>query len=174
MLWITILVAFAIAAAALVYVIAPLRKPATPLPSEDDDHLADLLARKETVLLAIKETEFDYHTGKLSEEDYQRYEHRLRRQAIGLIQQIEKIAPESDSLNTQLEQEIARMRKVRTNGAAPQPTHAPPASAASPATSPAPAAAPVRFCHECGAAVSEGDKFCSQCGTLVRQATAVV
>ena len=117
MLWLTIGIAVVIAALALIYVVAPLRKPATPLPSEDDDRLADLVARKESVLRAIKETEFDYHTGKLSEEDYARYDERLRRQAISLIQQIEKIAPEADSLDSQLEAQIAKMRKVRTNGA---------------------------------------------------------
>lgn len=163
MLWLTIVLAFVIAAAALIYVIAPLRKPATPLPSEDDDHLADLMARKENVIVAIKETEFDYHTGKLSEEDYQRYDQRLRRQAVGLIQQIEKIAPDTDALNTQLEAEIARMRKVRTNGT----------GAKTATTVVVPAVDKARFCHECGATIVESDKFCSQCGTPVRQPSAV-
>lgn len=164
MLWLTIGIAAACAIAAFIYAIAPLRKPAMPLPSEEDDRLADLVERKESVLRAIKETEFDYQTGKLAEEDFKRYDQRLRHQAIALIQQIEKIAPEADALDTQLEAQIARLRKVRTNGAAPKPAVV--------SASAAPAAR-ARFCHECGTAIAESDKFCSQCGTPVRQASAV-
>ena len=167
MLWLTIGIAVVIAAVALIYVVAPLRKPAMPLPSEDDDRLADLVARKESVLRAIKETEFDYHTGKLSEEDYARYDERLRRQAISLIQQIEKIAPEVDSLDSQLEAQIAQRRKVRTNGTRPK-------QAAAPAPQPVTTGTQrPRFCHECGSAITAADKFCSQCGTPVRQVNVV-
>jgi transposase len=167
-LWLTIGIAAACAIGALIYVIAPLRKPATPLPSEEDDRLADLVERKESVLRAIKETEFDYQTGKLAEEDFKRYDQRLRQQAIALIQQIEKIAPEADALDTQLEAQIARLRKVRTNGAGPKTASKPAAVSSSTATT-----ARARFCHECGTAIAESDKFCSQCGTPVREASAV-
>ncbi|MEZ4719835.1 MAG: zinc ribbon domain-containing protein [Caldilineaceae bacterium] len=126
-----------------------------------------MVARKESVLRAIKETEFDYHTGKLSEEDYARYDERLRRQAISLIQQIEKIAPEVDSLDSQLEAQIAQRRKVRTNGTRLK-------QAAAPAPQPVTTGTQrPRFCHECGAAITAADKFCSQCSTPVRQVNVV-
>jgi hypothetical protein len=140
------------------------------------------------VLTAIKDLEFDYRVGKLDEEDYKRYDARLRRQAIGLMQQIEQIAPESAHLDAgleaeiahrrkvhdaapvagaalgdSLEQEIAARRKVQAKPAAPATTTAAPA--APPAGNGKPAAAPRRFCTNCGAALEPQHKFCANCGT---------
>ena len=78
----------------------------------EDDRLAELLGRKDAVMKSIKDLEFDYRVGKLSEEDYQLYDQRLRRQAIGLLQQIEQAAPESAQLDAAVEDEIAQRRKV--------------------------------------------------------------
>ena len=67
----------------------------------------------------IKDLEFDYQVGKLSEEDYQLYDQRLRRQAVGLLQQIEQVAPMSADLDAEMEAEIAQRRRVQEQVAAP-------------------------------------------------------
>ncbi|MCB0053584.1 MAG: hypothetical protein KDE01_27815, partial [Caldilineaceae bacterium] len=99
MLWTGILIALLLSVVAIVAVVWPLlKKGPTPVLVEDD-RLTELLLRKEQVLVQIKELEFDYRVGKLDEEDYQRFDERLRRQAVGLIQQIEQVAPESAGLD---------------------------------------------------------------------------
>jgi hypothetical protein len=141
MMWIALLIALLLSLAALAYVIWPLLKPGPAPIMVEDDRLTELLGRKDAVLKAIKDLEFDYHVGKLSEEDYQLYDQRLRRQAIGLLQQIEQVAPLSASLDSTLEMEIARRRRIQDPVAAPaaKPQSAVPA----PATVGAPDTAPV-------------------------------
>lgn len=111
--WIVLIVALVISLGALAYVMWPLLRQGHTQVLVEDDRLADLLGRKDSVMSAIKDLEFDYHVGKMDEEDYRRYDARLRRQAIGLMQQIEQIAPESAHLDAGLEAEIAHRRKVR-------------------------------------------------------------
>lgn len=188
MLWATLILALALSLAAVVWVIWPLTRQAPAPLLVEDDRLSELLGRKDAVMAAIKDLEFDHKVGKLSEDDFQRYEQRLRRQAIGLIQQIEQLAPESTSLDTSLEAEIRHRRKVH---------EAPPAdvrptveTAAAPARPQAPAAtvpvaaavaaqaggaangAAPRFCTECGGRLEPHHKFCAQCGAPVAQTAA--
>ena len=112
MLWVTLFVAVVISLAVALYVVRPLldRNPA-PVYIEDD-RLTDLLSRKDVVLRAIKDLEFDRNVGKLEEVDFVRFNQSLSRQALGLMQQIEKIAPTSSQHDDALEQEIARLRKT--------------------------------------------------------------
>lgn len=145
MLWLTILAAFVVAALAIVYVAWPLLRPIRLVLSDDDSPLAELLQRKDTLLLSIKELEFDYHTGKLSQEDYQRLDQRLRQQAIALLRQIEQAAPHTTQLDEELEAAIQRQRRVTdrvVNVAEKSQLH----------------------CPQCRAAVGRADKFCPQCG----------
>ena len=113
MLTTTILIALIISLIAIAYVAWPLlRSGATTAQLPDDDKLLDLVARKDTILRSIKELEFDYHMGKLSAEDFERFNQRLRQQAVGLLRQIEKVAPNMADLEQQLEAAIAQRRTV--------------------------------------------------------------
>jgi len=96
---------------AIAWVVRPLYTAHPPAPPPADDRLASLLARKEAVLVAIRDLEFDHKLGKLTEEDFARYDARLRRQAIALMQQIETIAPNTADVDDALEAEIAHRRK---------------------------------------------------------------
>ena len=129
MMWIGLLLALAISAVALFYVVWPLLKPGPAPVMVEDDRLAELLGRKDAVMKSIKDLEFDYRVGKLSEEDYQLYDQRLRRQAIGLLQQIEQAAPESAQLDAAVEDEIAQRRKVSDRPVVALPAIAVPAAA---------------------------------------------
>ncbi len=179
MMWIALLIALVLSLAALAYVVWPLLKPGPAPVLVEDDRLTELLGRKDAVMLAIKELEFDYHVGKLSEEDYQLYDGRLRRQAVGLLQQIEQVAPLSAQMDATLEAEIARRRRVAEPAAiAGQAVRQPAAvavaagSARVAAPAGAPAGGPVngngarpRFCTTCGNPVEANHKFCANCGT---------
>lgn len=56
--------------------------------------LKRLLRRKETIYENIKDLDFEYKMGKLSDEDYQRLHQDYLREAYGVVSQIESIRPE--------------------------------------------------------------------------------
>lgn len=182
MMWIALLIALVLSLAALAFVLWPLLKPGPAPVIVEDDRLTELLGRKDAVMAAIKELEFDYHVGKLSEEDYKLYDGRLRRQAVGLLQQIEQVAPQSAGLDAEMEAEIARRRRV----AEPVPAGLRQPVAVSAVSAAAPVAAPVavapaggaqsaatnggngsakpHFCTNCGNRLEPHHKFCANCG----------
>ncbi len=167
-LWITLILALLVSLAALFYVIGPLVAKQPPLLQVEDDRFADLLARKDSALRAIKELEFDHQVGKIDAADYQRLNERLRRQAITLLQQLEQITPLSAALDEQLEAEIAQRRQAR-----PASTPAKPVSA--PVMQPvATAAGATHFCTQCGARLDTSFKFCANCGASVTAGTVAV
>jgi hypothetical protein len=166
-LWLTVLIAALISLFAIYFAVSPLLQPGRASLVLDDDKLAGLLGRKDAILQAIKDLEFDYRVGKMSEEDYQRLDQRLRRQAIGLMQQIEKLAPASASLDEQLESIIAQFRQ--TSGPS-VPTVSTPANGDAPVSISIPAEShPTPFCTHCGKPVEAGHNFCAYCGTPVAQ-----
>lgn len=149
MLWLTILVALLLAALATLYVAWPLLRPSSQVVLDDDSPLAELIHRKDTLLLSIKDLEFDRATGKLSDADFTRLDQRLRQQAIALLRQIEQAMPNMANLETELEAAIQHQRRVidpvTSNGTGHE--------------------APT--CPHCQAVVSSKDKFCPQCGTAL-------
>jgi hypothetical protein len=161
MIWTAILIASVIGLAALFYVVWPLLAPRVPPYQQQDDRLIDLINRKDVTLAAIKDLEFDYHVGKISEEDFQRFNERLRRQAMIYMQQIEKHAPEVYSMDDALEAEIARQRQSR-NGIKRK--TAP--------VAPAPEPAVQITCAHCGNTLSPSQKFCGECGSPVSSVAA--
>jgi hypothetical protein len=188
-LWGTILLAGLLSVAAFFYVVWPLLRKVVPPYVEEDERLTELISRKDGVLKAIKDVEFDYHTGKLTQEDYERFDARLRRQAIAYIQQIEKLAPTPTMSDEELEAEINRYRRTPAKPKAPAPAINDDALEAeisryrksqAPATGPAngnghaksePASSQEsprpRFCTECGNTLTPGNKFCGECGAPV-------
>lgn len=160
-LWLAVVVALLISLLAVYFTVSPLLQAGRATPLVEDDKLAELLGRKDAVLQAIKDLEFDNRLGKTSEEDYQRLNQRLRRQAIGLLQQIEKVAPESASLDEQLEGIIAQFRQT-TVAPATLPAQQQPTPAASTTSTPA-----TSFCTQCGKPVDVSHKFCAHCGTPI-------
>jgi len=57
--------------------------------------LKQLLRKKETVYENIKDLDFEYKMGKLSDEDYQGLRRDYEQQAYALMREIEQIKPES-------------------------------------------------------------------------------
>ncbi len=179
MIWLTIGIAAVISLAALWYVIWPLVDPKPAPVMIEDDRLAELMGQKDTVLKSIKDLEFDYQVGKITDEDFERFNLRLRRQAVGLLQQIEQVSPVTASLDDQVEMLIARKHKVQrapaANGHTPASAEDPlemlisrkrkvtPKTGAVPATETDTKA--VGFCVECGTALAPQHKFCANCGT---------
>lgn len=131
----------------------------------EDEPLLELELRKESAYAALKELEFDYRTGKLSEEDYKELEEQYRYQAISLLKDIDR-AEKGEDLSEKIEEEIRAIRKAKQKELrcpSCQENYIP----------------GDRFCPSCGRGLDlacpgcgspyrEGDNFCSNCGNPLK------
>jgi len=96
MVWLA-LTCILISLAAAIYVFRPLLSTAgSPFLVDIDSRstgLKRLLRRKETIYEYIKDLDFEYKMGKLSDEDYQRLHQDYLAEAYGVVSQIEAIQP---------------------------------------------------------------------------------
>lgn len=104
--------------------------------------LADLIERRDNLLAAIKEIEFDSQTGKISAEDFAEMNAKYRTEAVTVFKRIDALRGKSRS-SKKLEAELRRMRVQRSGKAE-------------------------KFCSGCGQSVSADDRFCSHCGHGLR------
>ncbi len=72
------------------FVLAPLRRPDAASPPSEDPRLAELEARKEALYRQIRDAELDRAQGKLSDADWARLDSELRREAVGVLEQIDR------------------------------------------------------------------------------------
>jgi hypothetical protein len=105
---------------------------------------AALEREKTLVLRAIKELEFDFAMRKMSQADFDEMSGRLRRRAIGLIQQLDA----NSGYREQIERELATL--VTT----PLPE--------------TPTATHTGVCRGCGTHNDADARFCKQCGTSLK------
>jgi hypothetical protein len=80
------------------FVSAPLRRHAGDESASDeteDPQLADLEARKEAKYRQIRDAELDRAQGKLSEEDWHRADAELRREAIEILKELDRVREDS-------------------------------------------------------------------------------
>jgi hypothetical protein len=76
------------------FVSAPLRRRAGDDNASDeleDPRVADLEARKEAKYRQIRDAELDRAQGKLSEEDWRRADAELRREAIEILKELDRL-----------------------------------------------------------------------------------
>jgi hypothetical protein len=109
-----------------------------PLPVSPVQHLED---RKQAIYDNLRDLQFEYRLGKLSDEDYQQTKQALQKELAGVLADIEET--------------------LKNLGL---PSTRPPASkplAPKPAAAPAPATA---ACPHCGATFAQTLKFCGECG----------
>ena len=79
------------------FVTAPLRRgqaDAAPAPGDEDPRLADLEARKESKYREIRDAELDREQGKLSPDDWARIDADLRREAIEILRELDRLQGE--------------------------------------------------------------------------------
>ncbi|MHB8867292.1 MAG: hypothetical protein ACYC6T_10180 [Thermoleophilia bacterium] len=131
-------VMFALLAVALVAypLLAPPRDEEEDLDAPED--LVELHHRRESTYSAIKELEFDFRTGKLSEEDFRELDVRYRTDALELMDAIEEWG--EDGGGAALEAHDAEAEPLIEDGDAEA------------------------LCGECGAVVSPAHRFCASCG----------
>jgi hypothetical protein len=114
---------------------------------------------------SIKELEFEYELGNLSDSDYQSLRERYRREAAAVLQKLEAAVKEAPSRHTAGATQTAAA--VSGQAALLCPSCGKPGSAAD------------RFCWSCGARLGEGcpgcggpvqmeDRFCAGCGARLK------
>lgn len=108
-----------------------------PVPVSPTQHLED---RKARIYEGLRDLQFEYRVGKLSDEDYQRTKLDLQSQLAGLMAEIDRLSPS------------AAAKKAATV--------VPAAPAAAQATSPL-------ACPHCQAKFDKPMKFCGECGKAI-------
>ena len=77
----------------------------------ENERNAQLEVRKQTLLEAIKELEFDYRMGKLSEEDFEEMNRVYREEAVAVLRQMDRSG--EGEAESELEAEIRRLRRAK-------------------------------------------------------------
>lgn len=131
---------------------------------------ADLLMRRDALYTMLQDAEFDHRMGKLGESDYQVLRARAMREAASVLQQLDRLTPETEAAaDREIEEAVAQKRALtpdqRTRGL-PEATlkavedelaalirHAAAASHAA-----------ALACPNCGHTYRPGDAFCVHCG----------
>jgi hypothetical protein len=108
-----------------------------PLPVSPVQHLED---RKQAIYDNLRDLQFEYRLGKLSDDDYQQTKQALQRELAGVLADIE---------------ETLKRMGLPSSRVAP----APPVTARS-----APKASAGVTCPHCGASFAQTLKFCGECG----------
>ena len=140
----------------------PLISPsrATRRRSDADSPLDDLVSKRDAAYGAIKELEFEYQLGNMSDSDYETLREKYRADAAATLQKLDAAVKESPA------------EAAAATGAA-----APAAGLPCPSCG-APAEARDRFCAGCGGqlgrrcarcvgVIQPGDRFCAGCGAPV-------
>ena len=136
----TIFVSVLLAILAFAAVVYPFFKRRAPsLEPEADDRLRELASQRDTTYSMLKELEFDFQSGVLTEADYRDLEARYKKKAIPILKgmdDLKKATPMEDEIEEQV-------RALRSSKA--------------------------RFCPKCGAGTQEDDSFCSHCGAPLKR-----
>jgi len=150
-----------------VFIAYPLIKQAArPARMVNDEKQHELYSRRDTTYSMLKELEFDFQSGILTEDDYRDLSARYKNQAISILKRLDDAEKETNP-GDEIEKQILRLRRG-TGQRRPETIGNSEKNAAieeqiekeiknlRQGTG--------RFCTQCGAKHQTGDSFCSQCG----------
>jgi hypothetical protein len=80
-----LLIVLAVVAGLVLFLSAPLRRPARAPERPSGDDLSELEAAREAKYRELRDAELDHRTGKLSDEDYAELDASLRAEAIEIL-----------------------------------------------------------------------------------------
>jgi hypothetical protein len=115
-----------------------------PEPVSPFDHLDE---RKASIYENLRDLQFEYRLGKLSDADYQSTKKDLQKELAGVLAEVDKLKAE-----------------LNVNGAVPQPVAKVEAKAATPPKKAG------NVCPSCGATFPQDLKFCGECGKPMKVA----
>jgi len=136
----------AIAVIAFILTIRPSDLPA----AEPESPFAHLDDRKAAIYENLRDLQFEYRLGKLSDTDYQNTKKDLQKELAAVLAEVDRLRAQLAS-----------------------PAVAVPAPAPKPKTERAPETKPIVFvCPSCGAKFERSLKFCGECGKSMKAASA--
>ncbi len=137
-----------VTAAVVLYVVQPVFSGEKASLASLDEEFTEAEARRHLSLVALRDVEYDYATGKVDERDYRRLRDELGREALDALREVrrsreraESSAPATDAVANDLEQEIAAYRAALRAGT---------------------------LCDSCGAANVAEAVFCATCGSRLK------
>src|SRR4030066_1465625 len=99
----------------LIFIAYPLFKQKWSLASPDeDDKFRELHSRRDTTYSMLKELEFDFQSGILTEEDYRDLEARYKRKAISILKDAD-ILEKGAGVGGAIEERVQRLRRRSSN-----------------------------------------------------------
>ncbi len=120
------------------------RHPAQPSVAPQQEYQA--------LVAAIRDLDFDYRTGVLTEEDYRPLRDALALRAASLLQELDHRPRQESDLDAQIEAMVSALRSQRPRAAL---VHSEDVGATN--------------CPACGGRVQAGDRFCAHCGTALQR-----
>ncbi len=135
----------------ILYILLPVIQGRSASLERDDDEPTESEAKKRVSLLALRDVEYDFATGKLDERDYQELKGEISREALAAIREVEAQsddpgggpAPPVVGAAEGLEEEIAAVREGLQKGTT---------------------------CQTCGHVNADGSRFCANCGAQLEAA----
>ena len=131
----TIFITLLLTIAAFAAVAYPfLRRKPTPITFTEDERMQELHLKRDATYAMLKELEFDFKSGTLTEEDYSDLEARYRTKAVSILKKLDGLQEESLP-EDEIEKQIKKLRRRRGH-----------------------------FCPQCGAKQPTSARFCADCG----------
>jgi len=170
------------------FIARPLLERKAVAVSEEEQTLSALLARRDRILDALQELDFDYKLGKIPEGDYPQSRAALLQQGADVLKRLDTYQPQRDAQTPDALETALAARRSQTLAHAgngnPPPLYPLPVPRGRPTPNPPDddietlLAARRRerktksagFCSQCGHPIQANDKFCSKCGHTVQLA----
>jgi len=170
----TIFFAVLLTLAGFAIIAYPLLKPKREMAEvEESGVLQELDSKKDTTYAMLKELEFDYHSGILSEEDYRELEERYKKKAVSLLKEADQTQQGIADVEDEIEQELKRLRRRKAPGVDDRIEREILRLRKHPSVNPekdierevaALRQSRKKFCTQCGSGIEPDDRFCPQCG----------
>ena len=140
----TVFIVVVLTAFTVTFIAYPLFRQRSPsFDAVENERLRELYSKRDTTYSIIKELEFDFQSGMLTEEDYQDLETKYKREAVSILKDIDKLKQGGD-VEEEIERQVLELRQGEGC-----------------------------FCPQCGAKCQGDDHFCSRCGTSLSQGESV-
>ncbi len=136
----------------IVYILLPVIQGRQASLERSEDELTESEAKKRVSLLALRDVEYDFATGKLDETDYRELKGEISREALVALRDVEAESelrrggptqPEAEGTGG-IEADIAAVREGLRRGTT---------------------------CHACGHLNADGSRFCASCGAQLPAAS---
>ena len=172
-------VALLITVVTFAFIVSPFfRQRARPVTTAENVRLSELQSHRDTAYSMLKELEFDFQSGVLTEADYRDLEARYQNKAISVLKEMDAAAQgtavdeqddeierqvrtlrgkKGSGVEVEIEKQVRALRGKKESGVEVEEEKQVPALRQKKKQQ--------RFCTQCGSGVAEGDRFCANCGT---------